>query len=536
MLDASLSQFVNRLASSRPTGIALYDRDQPVTYAQLAEQSRRLATGLAELGVQTGDRVAVWLPNIPAWFTCFFACARLGAIAVAVNTRFKSGEIADIVGRSGAKVVIYWPGFKGIDFVGIMAEADGQAFAAVRAFVVYGEDDAPIPDAIHGIPGHDYRKLVTSAPMRDDHGGPEHGCVIFTTSGTTRAPKFVLHPQRSIIAHANDVATALDLRADDAVVMPSVPFCGVTGFCQATAALAAMRTIVSMPAFDAAEAARLIRRHRVTHTVAIGDMLENLLAAAPDAGCEPERPFPSLRVVGFATFSPTQAQIVPEAEARGLPLLGLYGSSEMQALFSRQMADLAVEERVRGGGKPMSAAASVRVRDPDSGQLLPPGQSGELELAGPSRMLGYFNNPEATREALTQDGYFRSGDLGFLTEDGRFIYQNRMGDVLRLAGFLVSPVEIESYLKEHPAVADAQVVGIEIDGSPRAIAFVIGAEGVPLNEAELIAHCRQRMANYKVPAHILPIDEFPVTPSANGNKIQKAQLRQIAQTRLAETR
>ena len=147
-------------------------------------------------------------------------------------------------------------------------------------------------------------------------------------------------------------------------------------------------------------------------------------------------------------------------------------------------------------------------------------------------MSGYFANPEATGEALTGDGFFRSGDLGFMTGDGRFVYQSRMGDVLRLAGFLVSPAEIEAYLKEHPAVADAQVVGIETGGAPRAVAFVIAKAGICWTETELLAHCRQRMANYKVPVRVLPIGDFPVALSANGNKIHKASLRAIAEAAL----
>ncbi len=525
---ATLAALLDRQAAAAPEAIAFIDRDRPLRYGALARESAGLAAGLARLGVGAGDRVAIWLPNIPAWFAGFFACARLGAIAVAVNTRFKSGEVADIVQRSGAKILIYWPGFKGIDFNGIIGDVPAEALAAVSGLVLYHENEAALPARVHGVEAHDYHALAATPPMPGDEGGPEAGCVIFTTSGTTRAPKFVLHPQRSILAHAADVAAALALDAPDTVMMPAVPFCGVTGFCQAMAALAAGRPVIGTPAFEPAEAAGQIRRHAVTHTAMLGEMAANLIAAAPPG----PRPFPSLRLVGFAAFSPTQLNVVPEAEALGIPLVGLYGSSEVQALFSRQPFHLPALERAQGGGIPMSSQARVRVRDAETGELLPPERSGELEFAGPSRMMEYFNNPEATRAALTEDGYFRSGDLGYLTGDGRFVYQSRMGDALRLAGFLVSPVEIEAFIKEHPAIADAQVVGVEIAGSPRAVAFVITVDGTEWSEEVLIAHCRARMANYKVPARILAIEEFPVTPSANGNKIQKARLRGMAQAAL----
>ena len=529
--SSTLAALLGRHAAETPEGIAFIDRDRPLRYDELARESAGLAAGLARLGVGKGDRVAVWLPNIPAWFASFFACARLGAIAVAVNTRFKSGEVADIVQRSGAKILIYWPGFKGIDFNGIIGDVPAESFAAVGGLVLYHENESALAAEVHGVKTHDYRALAATEPMREDHGGYETGCVIFTTSGTTRAPKFVLHRQRSILAHGANVATAFGLHAPDAVMMPAVPFCGVTGFCQAMAALSAGRPIVGTPAFEAGEAARQIVRYAVTHTAMLGEMAINLVAAAPPG----TRPFPSLRLVGFAAFSPTQLNVVPQTEALGIPLIGLYGASEVQALFANQPFHLPPLERAEGGGFPTSPEARVRVRDVETGELLPPGRSGELEFAGPSRMAEYFNNPEATRAALTEDGYLRSGDLGYLTEDGRFIYQNRMGDALRLAGFLTSPLEIEGFIKEHPAIADAQVVGVEIAGSPRAVAFVIAVEGADWSEEILIAHCRARMANYKVPARILAIEEFPTTPSANGNKIQKTRLRALAETMLEGT-
>ena len=525
----TLSAMLESRATRHPTAFALIDRERPVSFAQLLEESRRLATGLQKLEVEPGDRVALWLPNIPAWIASLFACARLGAIAVAVNTRFKSGEIADIVGRSGAKVLIFWPGFKEIDFAGILGAVDAAALGRITAYIAYQEDDRPLPGYLRGKPVYEYRNMAGHAPLGEDRATPGSGCVIFTTSGTTKAPKFVLHCHAAILRHAHDVATGFGLLASDTVVLPAAPFCGVGGFCQAMATLSAGRPLVTTPAFDAAESASLIQRHRVTHMMALGDMTANLLAAVPG-----EHPFPSLKVCGFAVFSPTQLAAAPAAQARGLPLLGIYGSSEVQALFSRQPLSLELNDRIQGGGLPFSSEASVRVRDPDGGGLLPPGASGELEIRGPSQMVEYYGNPQATAEALTADGYFRSGDLGFLTEDGRFIYQNRMGDVLRLAGFLVSPVEIEGFLKEHPTVADAQVVGVEINGAPRAAAFVIPAAGAAFDEAALIAFCRRRMANYKVPGRIFPIDDFPVTPSANGNKIQKTKLRQMAEERVGQ--
>ena len=187
-------------------------------------------------------------------------------------------------------------------------------------------------------------------------------------------------------------------------------------------------------------------------------------------------------------------------------------------------------ERIAGGGKPVSEQSAFRVRDPDSGAVLGPGEPGELEVKGPSLMKEYYLNPEATAEAFTEDGYLRTGDLAELMEDGRFLYLQRMGDVLRLGGFLVSPAEIENHLINHDEVIASQVVGIKLaDGTQRAVGFVIPRNMADFKEDTLRMHCLDSMARFKVPMRIFALDEFPTTQSANGTKIQRAELRRMAE-------
>jgi fatty-acyl-CoA synthase len=238
-------------------------------------------------------------------------------------------------------------------------------------------------------------------------------------------------------------------------------------------------------------------------------------------------------VFGFAAFQPGWREFAGLAESRGLPFHGLYGSSELQALFAIGRADAPFADRIECGGLPMSPQALIRVRDPETGELAKPGISGELEIKAPSRFLGYFNNPEATREAVTADGFFRTGDIGRLRDDGSFIYETRGGDAMRLGGFLVAPGEIEDELKACAGVADAQVVGVELDGQARCAAFVIAEDDALPAMDSVTARLRQRLAGYKVPARIFVIDAFPVTESANGVKIQRAKLRAMAMERIA---
>jgi fatty-acyl-CoA synthase len=174
----------------------------------------------------------------------------------------------------------------------------------------------------------------------------------------------------------------------------------------------------------------------------------------------------------------------------------------------------------------------VRATDPETRAVLPHGQPGELEFTGPSRMVGYFGDEAATHAAITDDGWFRSGDLGYTTDDGRFVFLQRLGDAIRLAGFLVSPAEIEEALQSHASIAAAQVVGAATDEGVKPVAFVIVRVGHALDEAALLAHCAARIAKFKVPVRVVAVDGFPVTPGANATKVQKHKLKIMAEALL----
>jgi fatty-acyl-CoA synthase len=513
---------------AKPDALAIYYGGSTVTAAELQALSQRLAAGLRSLGVIEGDRIAVWLPNCPAYLALCFACARIGAIVVAVNTRFRSAEIEDIVGRSGAKVLVLWPGFKQIAFLDILAGIDPAKLIELETVIVYdeggGSDGGPsLPFATVS-----YDELSGSEPLNTDLATDDTPCSIFTTSGTTKAPKFVLHRQYSIARHAQLVAPAMGYDRPGTVMLQALPLCGVFGYAQAMATVAARAPMVMLPAFDAGEAADLINRHQVTDFNATDDMIDRLLGATDPAV---ETPFPSLRAVGYAAFNQALEDIIERADAKGITLFGLYGMSEVQALFARQPADAPIDMRRRAGGLFTAPDAEARVRDPETGKILPRGEAGELELKGPSLMVGYFRNAEATAEALHSDGFLRTGDLGYVVpreEGDGFVFLSRMGDVLRLGGFLVAPAEIESYLQEHHTVDGAQVVAVSTEKGVRPVAFVVADKGTTIDEDALIAHCKAGLASFKVPVRIQALDEFPATVSANGVKIQRHKLREMA--------
>jgi fatty-acyl-CoA synthase len=531
-LSATFSQHLDALAARQPDAPALIDRDRPVSHAQLLARSRALAAGLARAGVRPGDRVAVWLPNCAAWVETFLAAAHLGALVLAVNTRFRALEVADILGRGRADWLVFWPGFKGIDFQGILNDVAPEHLARLRGVVAVAEDagpdDASNQAPLDGRPRHAYAELL-ACPDTPPPAQPNAGVLCFTTSGTTSQPKFVLHDQTTLLRHGAAVARAFGYDARTCI-LASAPFCGAFGFATLVGGLAQSAPVVCAPVFDAAESAAAVQRHQVTHTYANNEALVAMMRAAAPGG------FASARLFGFASFTPALDHMLDLAREAGVPLTGLYGSSELIALVAgqpREAADGDVSARHQPGGTLVYPDARVRARDPASGKVLPHGESGELEILSPSLMQGYLDNPAATARAATEDGYFKTGDLGYTLNPRQFVFQTRMGDSLRLSGFLVNPVEIEQVVETLPGVRACQVVGASRDGKTVPYAFVLLHPGAAADAAGWTAACKQAMAGFKVPVGFTALDAFPSVESANSVKIQKHRLRDMADALLA---
>jgi fatty-acyl-CoA synthase len=434
------------------------------TGSRLVDEGRRLAAWLAARGVERGDRVAVRLPNGPDYLRLLLACAAGGFVAVSVNTRYNDREAAELIARSGARPFELddgWRSFTPADLVG-------------------GRDD----------------------PF-----------VVFTTSGTTSRPKMVLHQQRSIADHAPDVAAGFGLTGAD-VVLAVMPFCGTFGLASLTGALAGGSRVV-VANFDVERTAALIEDEQVTCVNGSDDMFHRLLEKGADLS--------SIRLGGYGRFNTSLDGIVERAAAAGAALTGLYGMSEVQALYSVRDPSLDVRDRERAGGTLVSPQASYRVVDD------------ELQLRGPSLFAGYLaEGGDRIDDELTgrhfDDGWFRTGDLAEADDERTFHFLTRMGDVLRLGGFLVAPAEIESVLTGVDGIDAAQVVAVDRPTGARPVAFVVAPGS--FDEAAAIERCRSTLARYKVPVRVLPINEFPTTASANGTKIQKVKLRELAEQAL----
>jgi fatty-acyl-CoA synthase len=525
MPTTTLAGLLADASKGAPAVPALIEPTRTTTYAELDALSRRIAGGLSALGLGVGDRIALWLPNTPAHYALTFAIWRIGATVVGVNTRFRAKEVEDIVGRTGAKALVFWPGFKDIDFEAILAAVDPAMLHGLQMVIAHDVDGAPdVPQTVLGRPVHRLSALGKASPMVEDHGGPDVPAQIFTTSGTTSAPKFVLHAHASLLGHAERVSAHWKMAEPDAVFLQTAPLCGTVGLVNLTLSVAARTPQVIQALFDPDEASALIKREKVTHLIITDEVLVRMLQGEPE-----QRPYPSLRlVIAFGINPPLQSHM-DAFQAAGLFTSSAYGMSECLAYFALRPRNVPIAEAMYGGGNAVSPASGMRIRNSETGALCPPGEAGELEVNGPTMMLEYADNPEANAKAWTEDGWLRTGDLCELREDGCLVYHSRISDMLRLSGFLVSPAEIEAELEKEPGVAKAQVISINTDRGVRAFGFVELKPGAALDEAALIARCRQNLANYKCPMRVVAVEEWPLAISPNTIKIQRVKLRDQAQ-------
>ncbi|HEY4094176.1 MAG TPA: AMP-binding protein [Baekduia sp.] len=531
-MAATLAGMLDAVADRSPDAPALIERadgaTRTLTYAELRTAAGDLAAQLAARGIGRGSVVGVWLPNWIEAITIEFALASLGAANLGINTRYGVHELAHLV-RTGRPAALVLPrAFHGLDFTGRFAQALADVGPDIdhpwTAFV--GDGAWAFPDAPAG----------TAAPAAPT-GAPTDMVNYFTTSGSTGAPKLAGHDQAAVTTHARNAAAAFAMAPGDTVLC-ALPLSGVFGFNPAMAMLSVGGTCLLEPMFDAGTVLADMADAHVTHAIGGDDLLGRL----KDAWDADPRPLPAFRRGGIADFVGRSAEVVAWAQRDlGADIGGVYGSSELFALTAVRPAGTTTDpsDRARGGGRLVSDGIEVRVADPADGRTLPAGEVGELQFRGYNVLTGYLRNPEAAERAFTPDGWFRSGDLGYLEPGGgdTFAYTCRAGDALRLRGFLVEPAEIEQFLMTHPAVDTAKVVGVQAGEGDVAVAYVTLREAAEVADGELLAFCRARLARFKLPEAITVIDAFPVTTGTNGTKIRTAELRAWAAAQLgsAET-
>ncbi|QFT62700.1 Long-chain-fatty-acid--CoA ligase [Roseivivax sp. THAF30] len=485
-----------------------------LSVADFKTHAGKAAAWLRAQGIERGDRIALWLPNCADWLALLFGAARIGAMIVAINTRYRAAELDHVLGHSGARLLIFGGDEAHSDVHAILGEVNLAALGDLECLASF---QAQEPIQGRNITTVDLASVEPVGPQDAQASDP---VLLFTTSGTTSKPKLVQHSQGTLSKHARNCAATFGFDAPDATYLAALPFCGVFGLNPSLAAIAGGAPIHVLSVFRDTQAVDAAKKSKVTHFFGSDEMYRRMWELDASA-------FENARLCGFASFTPGLMGVLRDMAEAGLPLAGVYGASEVNAIFAIQPLDLPLEDRMMGGGR-MAGRGDLRVRDPESGELLSQGEVGVLEIRAETNFTGYFRNVEATAKAIDEDGYFRSNDLGYEREEGTFVYLARNGEFIRLSGFLTDPAEIEEVIARAPGVAQAQVVGIEIQRKVLPVAFVIAEDDSRLDEDALRAFTEPLLAHYKIPHRFFFLDAFPTTASANGTKIQRGKLAEMA--------
>lgn len=536
LLEATAAEMLASAAARFPDGEAIVAGDLRVTYAEFWRQARRVAAALAALGVGRGHHVAIWLPPRPSWLFAQYACAALGAGAVALNPRYKAHEVSYILRQSDATTLLLADHLGPVDYLETLAAVlpglarsepgalEAPDFPRLRNVIVDADDPYPgclrLGDLLLAVGDDDAATAVGAAAVR-----PDDPFTILYTSGTTSFPKGAVMTHRNAVPHGWHVGDVLRLTPEDRV-LHALPLSGTWGgLCIPLSTFAHGACLVLMETFDPGVALYLMERERISVWNAV-DAMAIAVLDHPDLA---RRQRPALRTGGIGMTGGGRDGLFADVVER----LGMreayqpYGMTELNALCLLQRLDEPVAIRAVSGSWP-AEATEVRVVDPDTGRDMPAGQEGEMWFRGRVVTPGYYGKPDETAAAFSSDGWFKTGDLGVRDAEGRTMFRSRLREVLRISHFMVSPAEIEAYLMTHPKVLQAFVIGVP---DPRmneaAVAYVIPRAGEPPTEDELIAHCRGRIASYKIPRAIRVVPDVPRTPGPHGDKAQKAKLREM---------
>jgi long-chain acyl-CoA synthetase len=484
-MSANLATILTDAAGRDAAADALKLDDAALSYGLLDEGAARIAGLLAERGVGPGDRVGVMLPNVPYFAVVYYGILRLGAVVVPMNVLLKAREVGYYLSDPGAKVVFAWHDF---------AEAARAGAEEAGAELILVE------------PGGFEQLVAAAAPQAEvaDRAGDDTAVILYT-SGTTGTPKGAELTHDNLRRNATAAGGLFGLGAQD-VTLGALPLFHSFGqTCALNATIAAGATLTLIPRFDPGKALEIIERDRVSVFEGVPTMYGALLhhPGAEDADTS------SLRVCASGG-SAMPVEVMRAFEERfGCHVLEGYGLSETSPVASFNHPD---RERKPGSiGTPIEGVR-MRVVDDDGGDV-PEGEVGEIVIRGHNVMKGYWERPEATEDAI-RDGWFHTGDMARVDEDGYFFIVDRKKDLIIRGGYNVYPREVEEVLYEHPAVREAAVVGLPHDGLGEEVGAAVALkEGHEATAEELQAYVRDNVAAYKYPRRVWFVDELPKGPT-----------------------
>ncbi|MEM1415575.1 MAG: AMP-binding protein [Myxococcota bacterium] len=495
--------------------LVVRNQDYRTTYAQLWDDTTRLAKALMARGIRRGDRVGMWSPNRFEWLVAQYATARIGAVLVNVNPAYRAAELEYALNQSGQRMLLHAKGFRTTDYGEILGRVRGNCPQLEASFVLdtqWEELHAPAPETSDEALAAREATLTFDDPINIQY-----------TSGTTGSPKGATLSHHNILNNGYMLAQIMDYSEQDRVCVP-VPFYHCFGMVMGNLASMSVGACVVIPAeaFDPGATLETIQAERCTSLYGVPTMFIGQLAHpafdAFDLG--------SLRT-GCMAGSPCPVEVMKQViERMNMKEVTIaYGMTETSPVSTQTRGDDTIEKRVGSVGR-VHPHVEVKIIDPEMGVTVPRGVRGELCTRGYSVMLGYWNNEEATKNAIDAGRWMHTGDLATMDDEGYVNITGRIKDMIIRGGENIYPREVEEYLYRHPAVEDAQVIGIPSEKyGEEVMAWVKVAAGESVTEDDLVAFCKGNIATFKIPKFWRLCDEFPMTVTG---KIQKFKMRDIS--------
>ncbi len=511
------------------------DRDLSWTYAEFDARTDALARGMLYIGMRPGDHLGVWARNIPDWVTFMYACAKIGVVMVTMNPVFKIHELDYVLKQSDMKALCIIDKFRDIDYKEIVRGLIPESLEQQRGYL--NTENYPFlknliymgPEKHRGFYNVPELLLLGQYVAEDELFEVRKSftnndcCMMQYTSGTTGFPKGVMLTHRNILNDGYFIGEGQKLTPNDRVCLP-VPYFHCFGCVLGIMAILTHRsTIVGIESFDAEMVLQAIDKEKATAVYGVPTMY---IAELNHPDFE-KYDMSSLRT-GIMAGSPcppsTMEEVIEKMNMRDITIC--YGLTETSPVFTQTSVEDDVDHKCTTVGR-KHPPVSVKIADVNDGHTLGPGEHGELCCRGYNVMKGYYKMPEATAEAIDEDGYLHSGDMGTVDEDGYFRVTGRIKDMIIRGGENIYPLEVENFLLSMPGVLDAQVVGIPDEKLGEIVGAFIRVKGgyESMTEEEVRAYAIPRIARYKVPKRVFFVDEFPMNPA---KKVQKFKLREMA--------
>ncbi|WP_347352419.1 AMP-binding protein [Intrasporangium sp.] len=489
------------------------------TYTQLQADVDRLARALLAVGVATGDRVGIWAPNCSEWTLTQYATAKMGAILVNINPAYRAHELQYVLQQAGIATLVSAKEFKTSDYAAMIEQVRPEVPGLERVVLIGTSDWDVLLAHADEVPADELARVQATL----EHNQPIN---IQYTSGTTGFPKGATLSHRNILNNGFFVGHLCDYTEHDRVCIP-VPFYHCFGMVMGNLACTSIGAcmVIPAPGFDPAITLQTVQDERITSLYGVPTMFiaEWNLPDFADYDLSTVR-------TGIMAGSTCPAELMKKVIASGIEELTIcYGMTETSPVSTQTRTDDTFERKTGTVGR-VGPHLQIRIVDPATGEVVPRGQAGEFQTKGYSVMLGYWEQPDKTAEAIV-DGWMRTGDLGVMHDDGYVEITGRIKDMVIRGGENVYPREIEEFLYTHPDILDAQVIGVPDEKYGEELCAWIrmrpGAE--PITAESLRQFCTGRLAHYKIPRYVEVVDEFPMTVTG---KIRKVEMRQATSRKL----